>query len=66
MNTNLTPGINTGKALNVKYLLTTLVVVVIVGFVLLKVLKPHITLYGSDGKESGHGEIKFSPPTVKK
>ncbi|MCX6250723.1 MAG: hypothetical protein NTX61_08225 [Bacteroidetes bacterium] len=59
MNANLTPGVDTGKIFNVKNLLTTLILVVIVVWVLQKIGKQTLIMYGSDGKETGRGEIKY-------
>jgi len=51
---NLTPGIDANK-FNVKYLLTTLLVVVIIAFAFSAIVRPSIVM-DSTGKA---GEIKF-------
>lgn len=66
MNPNLTPGIETGKVLNLKYMLTILVIAVVVILVLQKVMKQTIVLYDKAGAETGRGEIKISLTPIKK
>jgi len=66
MNANLSPGIDTGKVLNVKHILTTLAVTIIILFILQKVIKQNIVIYDKAGAENGHGEIKFSLGMKKK
>jgi len=60
MNANLNPGIDTGKVLNLKHLLTVLAITIITVMVLQKIIRQNIVIYGTDGKETGRGEIKFS------
>ena len=66
MTADLKPGIDTGKVLNVKHILTTLAVTIIVLFVLQKVIKQNIVIYDKSGAVTGTGEIKFSLGLKKK
>lgn len=66
MNANLNPGIDTGKVLNVKHLLTVLAVTIITVLILQKVIRQNIVIYDTAGKETGRGEIKFSLGLKKK
>jgi hypothetical protein len=66
MNASFTPGIETGKVLNLKYMLTILVIAVVVILVLQKVMKQTIVLTDKTGAETGRGEIKFSINGLKK
>jgi hypothetical protein len=66
MNPNLTHGIDTGKVLNVKHILTTLAVTIIILFILQKVIKQNIVIYDKAGAETGRGEINFSLGMKKK
>lgn len=66
MNANFTPGIDTGKVLNLKHLLTVLALTIIVILVVQKVMKQTIVIYDKSGNETGRGEIKFSLGLKKK
>jgi hypothetical protein len=66
MNANLTPGIDTGKVLNLRHLLTTLAIVIVVVWIMQKIGKQSVILYDSAGKETGRGEIKYSLKPLKK
>ena len=66
MNANLTPGIDTGKVLNVKHILTTIAIVFIVVWIMQKIGKQAVIMYDNTGKETARGEIKYSLKPLKK
>ncbi len=62
---NLNPSIDTSK-ISLKYLLTTLVVMVILAFAFTKIVNPKLVIRDSSGKQTGEGEISFSFKNFKK
>jgi hypothetical protein len=56
MNFNL----QNSKVFSLKYMLTTLAVVIVVVWVLQKIGKQTITLYDSTGKQTATGTVKYS------
>lgn len=66
MNANLNPGLDTGKVLNLRHMLTILVITVVVILVIQKVMKQTIIIYDKSGAETGRGELKFSIKGLKK
>lgn len=65
---NLTPGsvVETGKLFNVKHLLTTLIIVVLVVYVMQKIGKQTLVMYDSTGKETGRGVVNYGLTLFKK
>lgn len=62
MEMNLNPGINAGKVLNVKNLLTTIAIVVVVGFVVSKLFKNTMVIKDNAGNQTGTANLSFSTP----
>jgi len=59
-------AVDVKKIFNIKHIITTLAIVIIVVWVLQKVGKQTITLYDNAGKESGRGEVKYTMTGLKK
>jgi hypothetical protein len=58
--------VETGKIFNLKHLLTTLVIVVLVVWVMQKIGKQTLVMYDAAGKETGRGLISYGLTIFKK
>lgn len=56
---NFKPAVDTTKVLNLKYWLTTVVVVIGVMFILSRIMKQSIVLKDNNGNPMGTGDIAF-------
>ena len=58
---NLNPGVDTRKAFNMKNILTTVVIVVIVAFVISKLFKNTMVIKDNSGNQTGTANLSFTP-----
>ena len=57
MNPNLTPGVDTGKVLNLKFWITTVVIVLATVWLVSKLMTPKVL--DASGKETGSIKFEF-------
>jgi hypothetical protein len=66
MNLNPSQVVDTGKLFNVKHIITTVLIVVVVLWIIQKIGKPTITMFDATGKETGRGTLHYSVNSIKK
>ncbi len=58
---NLNPGISTGKVLNVKNILTTTAIVLLVLFLMSMIFQSALTIKDNSGNVTGSANFNFTP-----